>query len=126
MQTIHKQLQNNREKCQRTTFLSSKILKMTLSESQNLNLNFHDHLQTFRVENTTKNSPFKAKNNAYKTFKQQQSTSIKSIKGFLHQKMVKLTPFENLNLKEILNFRGYLSRIPAKNTHKSELYQGQK
>ena len=48
---------------------------MTLSESQNLTLNFdfRGHLSTFRPENTPKSWPFKAKNNPQATPEQLQT-----------------------------------------------------
>ena len=65
-QTIPKQVQNNFEKVQKSTFLSPKWSKMTLSEGQILtkNLDFRGHLSTFRAENTPKSGPSKSKNNA--------------------------------------------------------------
>ena len=46
---LPKQPQNNFEKVQKTTFLTLKIVKMNITESQILkgNLNFRAHLSTF-------------------------------------------------------------------------------
>ena len=66
VQSTSEQLQNNFQKPQKTTFLTLKMVKMTLSEGQILNQNFdfRGHISTFRAKNTTKIGPFKAENNA--------------------------------------------------------------
>ena len=45
------------------------MVKMTLSDGQNLSLNFDfkGHILTFRAENTAKSGHFKAENNAQTT-----------------------------------------------------------
>ena len=60
---------------QKTCFLTLKIVKMTLSEGQNLTwkLNFRGHLSTFRAENRAESGPFKALNNAQTTSEQIQT-----------------------------------------------------
>ena len=65
-QTIPEQLQKNFLKVQKMDFLTLKMVKMALSEGQNLtlNFNFRGHISTFRAKNTTKSGPFKAENNA--------------------------------------------------------------
>ena len=65
-QTTSEHLQNNFQKVQKTTFLTLKMVKMTLSEGQILtqNFDFRCHISTFRAENTVKSAPFKAENNA--------------------------------------------------------------
>ena len=64
--TTSEHLQNNFQKVQKTTFLTLKMVKMTLSEGQILtqNFDFRGQISTFRAENTTKIASFKAKNNA--------------------------------------------------------------
>ena len=51
------------------TFLTPKMVKMTLSEGQILtkNFDFRGHISTFRAENTAKSGHFKAENNALTT-----------------------------------------------------------
>ena len=53
-------------KSQKTTFLTTKMVKMTLSEGQILTniFDFRGQISTFRAENTLKSRSFKAKNNA--------------------------------------------------------------
>ena len=65
-QTTSEQLQTNFQKAQITDFFILKMVKMTLSDGQNLGLKFEfrGHLCTFRTENTVKSRPFKAENNA--------------------------------------------------------------
>ena len=57
---------NNFQIVQKTTFLTLKMVKMTLSEGQILtqNFDFRGQISTFRAENTPKSKFFKAKNNA--------------------------------------------------------------
>ena len=59
-------LQNNFQKVQKTTFLTPKMVKMTLSEGLFLTkiFDFRGQISTFQAENTPKSSSFKAKNNA--------------------------------------------------------------
>merc|ERR1711954_222182 len=68
-QTTSEHLQNNFQKPQKTTFLTPKMVKMTLSEGQILteNFDFRGHISTFRAENTAKSGHFKAENNAQTT-----------------------------------------------------------
>ena len=70
------------------------MVKMTLSESQNLtyNIDFRIHISTFWAENTFKSSTFKAKNNAQTTSEQLQ-TNFQNVQKttFLGPKMVKMT-----------------------------------
>ena len=65
-QTLLKQLQNNFEKVQKTTFLTPKMIpKMTLKTakmSKLLTENSDFGVSTLRAENTTKSRPFKIKN----------------------------------------------------------------
>ena len=65
-QTASKQLQTNYQKPQKTACLTLKMVKMTLSEGQNLtsNFDFRGHISTFRAEKTFESVAFKAKNNA--------------------------------------------------------------
>ena len=58
-QTTSEQLQNNFQKVQKTTFLTLKMVKMTLSEGQILtqNFDFRGHISTFRAENKFKSAP---------------------------------------------------------------------
>ena len=65
---------------------------MTLPEGQILteNFDFRGHISTFRAENTPKNEPFKAKNNAQTTSEHPQNNFQKVQKTtFLAPKMVK-------------------------------------
>ena len=57
---------NNFQIVQKTTFLTLKMVKMTLSEGQILtqNFDFRGHISTFRAENTAKSGHFKAENDA--------------------------------------------------------------
>ena len=61
-----KQLQNNFQKVQKMSFLAPKMVKMALSDGQNLTLNFdfRCHISTFQGKNTPENELFEAKNNA--------------------------------------------------------------
>ena len=69
LELTSEQLQNNFQKGLKSGFLTSNMAKMTPSAGQILtkNFDFRGHLSTFRAENTPKNWPFKAKNNAYTT-----------------------------------------------------------
>ena len=53
----------NFQKVQKTTFLTLKMVKMTLSEGKILafKFDFRRHMSIFRTENTPKIGPFKAK-----------------------------------------------------------------
>ena len=53
-------------------FLGLKIVKMTLSDAQNLTVIFdlRGHISAFRVKSTPKSVTFKAKNNAQTTSEQ--------------------------------------------------------
>ena len=89
-QTTSEQLQTNFQKVQKTTFLTLKMVQMTLSEGKILaqKFDFRGHLSTFRA----KNGPFKAKNNAQTTSEQPQTNFQKVRKTtFLTLKMVKMT-----------------------------------
>ena len=59
-------LPDNYQIVQKTTFLTLKIVKMTIPEGQILtkNFDFGGHIPTFRAENTAKIGHFKFKNNA--------------------------------------------------------------
>ena len=58
------------------------MVKMALSEGQNLTLNFdfRGHISTFRAENTHKSRPFKAENNAQTTSEQLENNFEKAQK----------------------------------------------
>ena len=62
VQTTPKKLLNNFQKPQKTTFLTPKMSKMTLSKGQFLtkNFDFRGQISTFRAENTPKSMAFKA------------------------------------------------------------------
>ena len=64
------------KKSKKTTFLAPKMVKMALSEGQNLTLNFdfRARISTFRAENAPKIGHYKAKNNAQTTSEQLQNT----------------------------------------------------
>ena len=65
-QITYEHLQNNFQKVQKMTFLAPKMVKMALSDGQNLTLNFDFmcHISTFQGKNTPVSQPFEAKNNA--------------------------------------------------------------
>ena len=65
-QTTSELLQTNFQKVQKTTFLTLKMVKMTLSEGQILtqNFDFRGHISTFRAENTAKSGHLNAENDA--------------------------------------------------------------
>ena len=80
--------------------MTLKIVKMTLSEDQNLtqNLDFRGHLSTFRAENTPKSGPSKFKNNAQTLLKPLQNNFEKVKKStFLTPKMVENDPLRGPN-----------------------------
>ena len=62
-----KQLQNNSEKVEKMGFLALKMVQMTLHEGQNLNENmyFISYLSTYLAKDASKNSSFKATNDAW-------------------------------------------------------------
>ena len=91
-QTTSEHLQNNFQKPQKTTFLTLKMVKMTLSEGQILTqkFDFRGHISTFRAENTAKSGHFKAENNAQTTSEHLQNNFQKVQKTtFLAPKMAK-------------------------------------
>ena len=93
------------------------MVKMTLSGGQILTLNFdfRGHISTFQAETSTKNEPFKTKNNAQTTSEQLQTNFQKLLKtGFLTLKIVQTRNF---------NFRGHISTFRAKNTPKSVAFK---
>ena len=97
------------------------MVKMALSEGQNLTLNFdfRGHISAFRAENTPKKGPFKSKNNASTTSELLQNTFQKVQKTtFLAPKMVKMALSEGQFLTQNFDFRGHISTFRAKNTFK--------
>ena len=65
-QTTYELLQTNFQKIQKTGFFTLKMVKMTISEAQNLtyNFDFRGHISTFRAKNTPESWSFKAQNDA--------------------------------------------------------------
>ena len=98
-QTLPKQVQNNFEKVQKTTFLTQELVKNDPSKWSKMghiltqNLNYRGHLWTFEAENTPKSGPFKVENNALTLPKQLQKNFEKVQKTtFSTPKMVKNDP----------------------------------
>ena len=89
-QTTSEHPKNNFQKVQRTTFLTLKMVKTTLSAGQILTQKFEFNISTFRAENTHKIGRFKAENNAYTTSEHPQNNFQKVQKTtFLAPKMYK-------------------------------------
>ena len=98
------------------------MVKMTLSEGQNLvsNFDFGGHISTFRAKNKPESWSFKAKNDAQTTSEQLETNFQKALKtGFLTLKMVKMTLSEGQILNQNFDFRGHISTFRAKNTLKT-------
>ena len=96
---------------QKTTFLTLKMVKMTLSEGQILtqNVDFRGQISTFCAEDTPKSGPFKAKNNAQTTSEHLQNNFQKVQKTtFLGPKMVKMTLSEGQILTSNFDLRVYI------------------
>ena len=111
-----------RERFPENGFLSLKLVKITLSESEFffLNLDFRGHLPTFRAENTHKSRPFKSKNNTQTLLKLLQNNFEKVQKSaFLTPKMVENDHILGQILTKNLDYRGHLSTFRAENTPKS-------
>ena len=102
------------------------MVKMALSEGQNLTLNFdfRGHISTFRAENTRKKGLFKAKNNAQTPSEHLQNNFQKVQKTtFLDPKMVKMTLSKGQFLTKKFDFRGQISTFWAENTPKSTSFE---
>ena len=69
-QTTSEQLQKHFEKVQKMSFFTLKMVKIALSEGQNLTLSFdcRGNIPTFRAENTPARESFKPNNNTLNNF----------------------------------------------------------
>ena len=84
-QTSPKKHQNNFQKVQKSTFLTTKMAKN--------DPNFRDHLSTFKAENTPKSGPFNTTKNPQTLPKQLQNNFEKvQIRLFRTPKLPKINP----------------------------------